>query len=191
MGGSKASLNDIVKKMGFDDTKEVNNKISEPENNRQPVLQPQQQNFGKLTYISSDVQIIGDFKAKNDVEFYGEIKGSIETAGSLKLNGSSEGNIKANTLSLENARVQGNVNSMNQLCIDKDSKVVGDISGKAIIIGGNLKGNVYAEDSVLITEQAIIKGDISTNLIDIRQGAQISGKLETGHTAKDNNVQKS
>ena len=88
-------------------------------------------------------------------------------------------------LILQNAIVHGNVTSNNQISIDRDTEVVGDLTARSIIIGGNLKGNVFAEESVLIQEQAVIKGDISTGLIDIRQGAQLSGKVETGVDVKN------
>lgn len=184
MGSSKPNFNELVKKMGFDDTKESVIETEKSEVVKQPpLMQPHQTEKGTL--IAEDVVITGDIKARQNIEFCGEIKGNIETAGILQLNGKAEGNIKADNLILQNAIVHGNVTSNNQISIDRDTEVVGDLTARSIIIGGNLKGNVFAEESVLIQEQAVIKGDISTGLIDIRQGAQLSGKVETGVDVKN------
>lgn len=192
MSNTRSSFNEIVKKMGIDEPR-GNDKaaMNSKENmNIQPQLQPQLPKIDKTTIIGSDVKIVGDLKAENNIEFYGEIKGNIETAGTLKLNGNTEGNIKADNLILQKATVNGNIVSDDKISLDKDTSVIGDLSAKTVIIGGSLKGNVFAEDTVLIQEEAVIKGDINTNLIDIRQGAQICGKIETGQATKNKAVQK-
>lgn len=185
MSSTKPNFNELVKKMGFEDnkgSKESVERVVEPIK-REPVAQPlpvEKAELNNVTYIADDVVITGDIKAKQDIEFYGEIKGNIETTGMLQLHGRVLGNVKADNLILQSADVQGNLTSNNQISIDKDTVVMGDLSANMVIIGGELNGDIFAQESLLIREQAVIKGDITTGLIDIRQGAKISGKIETG-----------
>lgn len=91
--------------------------------------------------------------------------GNIITKGSIKIEGS----------------IEGNITEAKEVFISKTAKVNGDISCDRCIVYGTVKGNVFVKDIVEIMSTGIINGDITTSKIMIEEGGVINGKVETKH----------
>jgi cytoskeletal protein CcmA (bactofilin family) len=87
------------------------------------------------------------------------IQGNVESTGVIIVDGQVRGDIKGETVS-----------------IDENGLVEGLISGKIVAVGGVLKGDV--ECSLLtVTETGQINGSINYERLDVDAGAKISGVL--------------
>lgn len=93
-----------------------------------------------------------------------QVKGEIKSAGSFRLDGSLDGN----------ALVEGEV------YIGEKASVKGNVSGKKIVVAGQVNGNVSSAESVEIKKNGKIFGDISGNTLIVNEGASYKGRVTMG-----------
>lgn len=85
--------------------------------------------------------------------------GDIETKGTLRVDGTMEGNVNADWVIL-----------------GEKASLKGDIKARGIIVGGRVEGNLIAEEIVEIKAKGQIVGDISTNKLTIVEGGIFDGR---------------
>jgi cytoskeletal protein CcmA (bactofilin family) len=96
------------------------------------------------------------------------IRGDIETAGVVKVEGTVEGHVIAGT----------------QVLVAKGGIVKGDVETREAIIGGEVAGAVAARDRVEIQAGAAVQGDITTKRIAVAEGASLNGQIRMGELAE-------
>jgi len=87
-------------------------------------------------------------------------KGDISVKGMLRIDGVLEGNIEADSLVL-----------------GEKGEIKGDVSVKVANIGGEVHGNIRAEEYVEIDAKALVNGDIHTGKISIIEGGVYNGRI--------------
>ncbi|RYF10072.1 MAG: polymer-forming cytoskeletal protein [Deltaproteobacteria bacterium] len=90
-----------------------------------------------------------------------QIKGNLSGSGDLVICG----------------RVEGQINLQDHLTVESTGMVVADVSTRGITISGTMSGNVDASEAVVISAQATVQGDITTNDLQIAEGASLHGRL--------------
>jgi cytoskeletal protein CcmA (bactofilin family) len=84
-------------------------------------------------------------------------------------------------------RLDGNVSGTlvadDFLLIDRNSTVIADLNVQELIVRGTVRGNIRAMKRVALEETARIEGDIETTAIEVRDGAQIVGKIDVARRA--------
>lgn len=90
------------------------------------------------------------------------IDGDFSAAGSVRMDGVVEGNVK----------VTG------QLLVGATGKIHGNIDAQAVVIGGEVSGNVKAPERAELTSTARVIGDIKTGVIVIDEKAVFQGKCD-------------
>lgn len=91
----------------------------------------------------------------------GSFVGTIEVPGFIRVDG----------------RLRGNLSARGRVVIGEDAKLESDIVGSTVIIGGVVKGNVYASDSVTVLGTGLVIGDIITRRIQADPGNIIHGRI--------------
>jgi len=98
-------------------------------------------------------------KLESFIGLNSNFKGDINTGGTLRIDGSMDGNVHADWVILsERAHLKG------------------DIMAKGIIIGGRIEGNLRAEEIVEIKSKGQVFGDIFTNKLSILEGGIFNGR---------------
>ncbi len=92
------------------------------------------------------------------------IRGDVETAGVVKIEGTVEGHVVGGT----------------QVLVAKGGIVKGDIETKEAIIGGTVSGAVQGDERVEIQAGATVQGDITTKRIAVAEGASLNGQVRMG-----------
>ena len=86
-------------------------------------------------------------------------KGDIKTQGTLRVDGTVEGNIETDWLILgETAHLKG------------------DASSKGIIVGGRVDGNLTAREIIEIKTKGQVTGELATSKLSIAEGAMFNGR---------------
>lgn len=102
------------------------------------------------SYIGKTIHINGDLKLDEDVTIEGNIKGRIESSGSVTIGrpGYVNGEIKAKEVVIQ-GKVEGNITAMVKVLIFADGEFIGDMNSKKLIIkeGAIFKGNVNMEQA--------------------------------------------
>lgn len=79
--------------------------------------------------------------------------------------------------------LEGGLKTAGSIYIGDKAKIIGDLEGRDIRVGGEINGNIKAGGSLEINSTAKIKGDIETGSLSILRGAMLNGKI--GMPAKD------
>lgn len=131
-----------------------------------------------VTVISQGTTITGDIKSDSNIEMLGNMAGSIVTSGNVKINGKQNGDVQGSSIDLLACTVRGNLNAAEDVNVDGDSVIVGDIKCGNLIIDGKLKGNVHVMGNVSCQSNAVLLGDVTSTTITISSGAKLKGKVE-------------
>jgi len=86
-------------------------------------------------------------------------KGDIETKGTLRVDGTLDGNVKADWVIL-----------------GEKAQLKGDITARGVIVGGKIEGNIKAKELVEIKSKGVVNGDIDAGKLSIAEGAVFNGK---------------
>jgi len=93
------------------------------------------------------------------------IKGTLTAREDLTIDGSFEGRIS----------IEDHV-----LTIGPNGRIKAEIQGKSVVVGGEVTGNITADDRIEITASGSVRGDIRSARIAIADGARLSGHIDMG-----------
>lgn len=74
-----------------------------------------------------------------------------------------------------NGTFEGSLNTKGSLTIGENASVRANITGEAIIVAGDVKGDIKAQKSLKIVPPARVIGNIQTPLLNIVEGATLEG----------------
>jgi len=86
-------------------------------------------------------------------------KGNIETKGTIRVDGSMEGNISADWVIL-----------------GEKASIKGDVTARGIVVGGRVEGNLRAKEIVEIKPKGQVFGDVSSVKLTIVEGGIFEGR---------------
>jgi cytoskeletal protein CcmA (bactofilin family) len=92
------------------------------------------------------------------------IKGDCDTEGTLRIEGTVEGSVRAGKA----------------VVVGKDGIVHGDINTQDAVIGGRVTGTVTAESRLELQATCIIDGEIRARRIKLDEGGKVNGKVAMG-----------
>ena len=101
----------------------------------------------------------------NELNFIGagtSLEGTIETNGSLRIDG----------------RVQGTVKSSDTVTIGSGGEVKGDIFARNAIVGGKIEGNISVEEKLVLESTSVLTGNLRAGKLIIDEGAIFNGNSE-------------
>lgn len=160
----------------------ANHSDGHPNQPEMPTKESEVSNFSigleNSTIISKGTVITGDIKSDGDIEMNGTVTGSISTTGKVKISGKQIGDVQGSTVSLSTCSVRGNLSAAEDVSVDSDSVIVGDIKCGNLTFDGKLKGNVHVMGNVNCKGNAIIIGDIASTTITVDSGAKLQGKVQ-------------
>ena len=88
-----------------------------------------------------------------------EIKGTISTKGTLRIDGS----------------IDGGVTNAEAVVVGEDGKVKGDINAQTVVVGGKIAGNIIASANIEMLPHSQVKGNINAPQLYIAEGAIFEG----------------
>ena len=111
---------------------------------------------GSTTLISSETTITGDISFTGQLDVEGTVVGSIQaTSGDAVLRVVSGG------------------------------RVAGEIKVPHATVNGKVEGDVHSSERLVLSEQAIVDGDVYYNLIEMSAGAKVNGGLRHSSNVAD------
>lgn len=80
-------------------------------------------------------------------------------------------------------KIEGTVNlEKNNLVVGKDGQVKADIKAKVITVEGEVIGNLYGNEQIIIKRSGSVDGNISAPRLVIEDGCKIKGAVEMGES---------
>ena len=83
-------------------------------------------------------------------------------------------------------KLEGKINTPGRLHIAKEAKMHADVDAGAIIIEGDVKGNLTASDRIELKQTAHYEGDLRATKLVVDEGAIFSGQVSVGPDAIKN-----
>ncbi|MGH7672413.1 MAG: bactofilin family protein [Gemmatimonadales bacterium] len=93
------------------------------------------------------------------------------------------GDISADGVVKIEGAVVGTVRAAKQVLVAKGGEVEGDVVSREAIIGGEVRGGIYAEERVELQATSVVHGDVSTKKLFVQEGGEINGVLRMGEDA--------
>jgi cytoskeletal protein CcmA (bactofilin family) len=94
------------------------------------------------------------------------IEGKIDGAGHIRLAG----------------RFKGDVNIQGDLTIDAGAKLTGSVRANAVVISGEVEGNIDSALRVELLESGVLNGDLKAGTLTVAAGSRMRGRAEFGWT---------
>jgi len=129
----------------------------------------------ETTVITEGTNIKGDINSNGSVDLRGKITGNVACNGKLTVTGILEGNSNSSEFFADAAKVEGEVNSTGTVKIGIGSVVIGNITASSAVIAGAIKGDIDVQGPVVVDTSAVVMGNIKSRSVQINNGAVIEG----------------
>ena len=111
---------------------------------------------GNTTLISSETTITGDITFAGQLDIEGTVNGSVQAASGDAV-----------------------------LRVVSGGRVAGEIKVPHATVNGKVEGDVHSSERLVLSEQAVIDGDVYYNLIEMAAGAKVNGGLRHSSNVAD------
>ncbi len=75
-------------------------------------------------------------------------------------------------------RVEGKIDlKKNNITVDKSGSIKGDIYGKSITIEGEVEGNLFGVERIVLQPSGVVRGDMKAPAINLEEGAKFKGNI--------------
>jgi|GEM_PF-5504734 len=88
-----------------------------------------------------------------------------------------EGDISFDQDAYFNGEVQGSIISNAELVLGENCKVKGSVSGRRVVLSGEIYGDVRSTEILMLEPSAVVHGAILTCKVCLKPGAQINGRF--------------
>lgn len=129
------------------------------------------------TRITNSMVVNGGITSSDNLLIEGQVLGDVTTDADLTASNLIVGNVKANNMSFNSARIKGNINTDGALAVGDSTIVIGNIDADALKISGKVQGNITAKQYILLTNTALIVGDITAAVVTTQAGSRINGTI--------------
>ena len=85
------------------------------------------------------------------------------------------GNMKVNGFIRIDGDIDGSLETDGNVIVGENARIRGDLTAQSVIIGGIIKGNVKAAESVKVLAEAAVIGDIISRKVQVDGSAVIHG----------------
>lgn len=80
-------------------------------------------------------------------------------------------------------KLNGTINSPGRLHVAREAKMEANVEAGAIIIEGEVQGNLVAQDRIEMKPTTRYEGDLTTSKLVVEEGAQFNGHVSVGPDA--------
>lgn len=168
-----------VKSKLADESSDADNTDLNINNERQNAQVRQTPTVEKKSVIQQDVIIKGSITSASELIINGTVNGDVSCEKEITVTGNIDGNVKAGNVQLLSGQVHGDIESKSDISIFKGAAINGNVSGNSLSCDGKIEGNTSVKGKAVITENAVVIGDIICEKISIREGAVCNGNIQT------------
>jgi len=83
-------------------------------------------------------------------------------------------------------KFEGKINTPGRLHVAREARMAADVEGGSIIVEGEVKGNLIANDRIELKQTARYEGDLRATKLTVDEGAVFSGHVTVGPDAVKN-----
>lgn len=129
----------------------------------------------RTSVLQEGIIVNGTITCDHNLTIFGTINGDIVCNGKVIIYGNVKGNLDCKTLELENAQLVGDVTCKEEILLQENSTLNGNIKAITFISKGQLNGDATISDCSTFAASSIMIGNLETNVIEIAKGSVING----------------
>lgn len=146
----------------------VNKEVAPTPPDRTPAREPEMRTDSPSSYDTA--RRPASREAKESLIAAGlTIEGKIEGAGHVRIAGT----------------FQGDVNVKGDLTIETGAKLTGGVRASAVVIGGELEGNIDSASRVELLDSGVLNGNLKAGSLTVAAGSRMRGQVEFGWDDKN------
>ncbi len=93
--------------------------------------------------------------------------------------------IKGNLVGNEDLQIEGRLDGKielheNSVTVGKNGRVKADIFGRRIVVSGEVEGNLYGEEQIVLHQSSKVTGNLFAPRVTLEDGAQFKGSIDMG-----------
>ena len=131
-----------------------------------------------VTRLALDASFEGTLKCDGDAEIRGTFKGELDCKGHLLLCTNFQGDLSCGSIVVLGSTIIGNVHTDTLITLDQESTIVGDTQSDKLVCAGKIRGNLNIKESLTLTAQSDVEGDIIAGSITMNEGAFFQGNIK-------------
>jgi len=83
-------------------------------------------------------------------------------------------------------RVEGKIDlKKHNVTVGKNGRVKADIYGKVISIEGEVQGNLFGEEKIVLRQSGVVRGNITAPRVNLEDGAKFKGSIDMDSSSGD------
>ncbi len=130
-----------------------------------------------VTVIAEGTTLVGSLTTAGGLRVDGNIKGDVNAASDAEINGKVIGDVEANSATIKDSDIKGNLKLKEALNVDRNSTIIGDINANTVQINGQVKGNLSVTERAHFEANAVLVGDLISSTVIIDEGAMLRGDI--------------
>ncbi len=93
--------------------------------------------------------------------------------------------IKGDLIGKEDLQIEGRLDGKielheNSVTVGKNGRVKADIFGRRIVVSGEVEGNLYGEEQIVLHQSSKVTGNLFAPRVTLEDGAQFKGSIDMG-----------
>ena len=128
-----------------------------------------------VTIITTGTRVIGSIESEGSVEVDGAVEGNIICNGKIAVTGAVKGDTTSAEFFADSAKLEGEVKSTGTVKVGLGSVIVGNIQATSAVVAGAVKGDIDVQGPVVVDTSAVVMGNIKSRSVQINNGAVIEG----------------
>jgi cytoskeletal protein CcmA (bactofilin family) len=99
------------------------------------------------------------------------------------------GEVLSNGVVKVEGEIAGTVRADRQVLVARGGVVEGDVHSAEAVLGGEVRGGVFATERVEVQTGAAVHGDIATKRLIVQEGAEVNGLVKMADDAEGHSAQ--
>lgn len=128
-----------------------------------------------VTVITAGTRIIGSIESEGSVVIDGIVEGNVTCNGKITVTGAVKGDTTSAEFFADAARLEGQVATTGTVKVGLGSVIIGNISSTSAVVAGAIKGDIDVHGPVVVDTTAVVMGNIKSRSVQINNGAVIDG----------------
>jgi len=76
-------------------------------------------------------------------------------------------------------RVEGRIDlKKNNITVGRNGRIKADVYGRSITIEGEVQGNLFGEERIVLRQSGVVRGDMRAPRVHIEEGSQFKGEVD-------------
>ena len=128
-----------------------------------------------VTVITAGTRIVGSIESEGSVVIDGIVEGNVTCNGKITVTGAIKGDTTSSEFFADAARLEGQVASTGTVKVGLGSVIIGNISSTSAVVAGAIKGDIDVQGPVVVDTTAVVVGNVKSRSVQINNGAVIEG----------------